>query len=382
MKIEKIEAWYTRYPLAETWKPFWWRPDVRRSIADNTVIKITTDDGIEGWGTSFDPNPSNRKRIVEELWPRIDGKSPFMYEELTNIMNSARIEGINPWAVDLALWDIVGKAAGQPVWALMGANAPQAIPYASCTTNLSNEARAESVKALIDEGWVQCKIHLGPDKPILESLKYIQAAREAAGDKIRIAVDTHQNVESAMGRKGPPRWGREGAFFFGRQLDQMGQILWMEDCLPRQDYTGMRQLCEALVTPVSCGGISASLVEIEKLVSTPCLDQIQPGPGMNESVWTLRKMITLCETHYTAYSPHTWSSLDAVAGLHIGAATPAVSSIEAHYDPPNQPMVLANCLLKEPLNFNKKDGTWDVPMKPGWGVEIDIEQVKKYEAFE
>ena len=374
MKIEKIEAWYTRYPLAETWKPFWWRPDVRRSIADNTVIKIMTDDGIEGWGTSFDVSPLNKKRIMEELWPQIDGKSPFMYEELTHIMDSARIQGINPWAVDLALWDIVGKAAGQPVWALMGANAPKAIAYASCTTNLSNEARAESVKVLIGEGWVQCKIHLGPDKPIMDSLKYIQTAREAAGDKIRIAVDTHQNI-------GYPKWGREGSLFFGRQLDQMGQILWMEDCMPRQDYIGMQQLCEAIVTPVSCGGISAPMAEIDKLISTRCLDQIQPGPGINESVWTLRKMITLCETHHTAYSPHTWSSLDAVAGLHMGAATPAVSSIEAHYDPPNQPMVLANCLLKEPLNFNKKDGTWDVPMKPGWGVEIDMEQVKQYEAF-
>lgn len=373
MQAKKIEVWYTRYPLAETWKPFWWRPGVRRSIADNTVVKITTDDGIEGWGTSFDESPRNKQRIVEELWPRIDGKSPFRYEELTAILNGARSQGINPWAVDLALWDIVGKAAGQPVWALLGANAPRAIPYASCTTALSNEARADSVRALIDAGWVRCKIHLPPTRSLLDNLTYVQVAREAAGDKIRIAVDTHQFSDF-------PAWGRQGALFFGRQLDQMGQFLWMEDCLPRNDYVGLQQLSEAVATPISCGGISASLVEIERL--TRCLDQIQPGPGCNESIWTLRKMISVCEAHHTAYSPHTWSSLDAVAGLHVGAATPAATSIEAHFDPPSQPVVLANCLLKEPLKFNKHDGTWDVPTRPGWGVEIDMQQVQKYEAFE
>lgn len=373
MRITSIEAWYTRYPLAETWKPIWWRPDVRRSIADNTVVKLTTDDGIEGWGTSFDESPRTKTRILKELWPRIEDKSPFRFEELTAIMHAARSQGINPWAVDLAVWDIVGKAAGQPVWALLGGHAPKATVYASCTTNLCKEARAESVKALIDLGWVQCKIHLDPNQSILENLEYIRTAREAAGDKMRIAVDTHQFGDF-------PQWGRQGALFFGRQLDQMGQILWMEDCLPRNDYDGLRQLSEAIATPVSCGGFSGSLVEFAHLAR--CLDQIQPGPGCNQSVWILRKMIGICEATHTAYSPHTWSSLTAVAGLHIGAATPAARTIEAHYDPPNQPMVLANCLLKEPLTFNRQDGTWDVPMGPGWGVEVDMEQVKKFGAIE
>jgi L-alanine-DL-glutamate epimerase-like enolase superfamily enzyme len=296
---------------------------------------------------------------------------PFQFEQLTEIFNNSVRQGINPWALDLALWDIVGKAAGQPVYKLLGGHKDRVIPYASCTNDYELEERVEAIQRLIDEGWKAAKIHIVPDLPIMDNLKLITAVRKAAGDKMRIAVDTHQYGNF-------PKWGLQEALTFGRELDNMGNFLWMEDCLPRQDYIGMQQLTAALSTPVSCGGISAPLAEIAKLLSTNCLDQIQPGAGCNESVWNLRKMITLCETHYKSYSPHTWCSIDTVAGLHLAAATPSCTYVESHYDPPAQPMMLVNLLLKEPIQFNKDDGTYSVPQTPGWGVDLDEELIERY----
>lgn len=375
MKVAKLQSWFVKCPVADSWKPFW--GPGRINTTSITVTKVTADEGLVGWGTSFNfsrmgvPDTRNAVRLQGELGPQLIGKDIFEFEGLTQMFETFLWQGINPWSVDLALWDIVGKAAGQPVYKLLGGYRDRVPVYASCTNAYGPEERVEALRHLIDDGWKAAKIHLAPSQSLADSLRLITPAREAVGDRLRIAVDTHQNDNFR-------HWGLQGALSFGRELDRMGNFLWMEDCLPRNDYASMQQLSAQLATPVSCGGIEASLTDIGRLLSTDCLDQIQPGPGCNGSMWTMRKIVTLCEVYFKNYSPHTWSALDTVAGLHIAAATPACNFLEMHYDPPAQPVMLINLLLKEPIQFNKEDGTCSVPQAPGWGVEVDEELVERY----
>lgn len=109
MKIIELKTWFVRHPIAGTWKPFRLTGDAL-PLGNTNVVKITTDEGFVGWGTCFDyrglnvpARTTNAKRVQEELGPQLLGKDPFMFEQLTELLNASLSEGINPWAVDLAL---------------------------------------------------------------------------------------------------------------------------------------------------------------------------------------------------------------------------------------------------------------------------------------
>jgi D-galactarolactone cycloisomerase len=373
MKIRDIQTWFVRYPVVESHRPFWQRDGVRRSLGDMTVVKVTTEEGLVGWGTCLDPRPENAEKVRTEVAPRFIGRDPSDLHQNSQLLTGLYRAGINAWAIDLALWDILGKSAGLPLSRLLGGVSTRVAPYASLTSGMRPEERKESLQILAAEHFPVAKVHLATSMPINESLRLIEACRKAAGDDLLIAVDSHQ------GSGALPRWGVQGALTFLHEMDRLGNIAFVEGCLPRDDYHGLKLVAAASATPISFGGPigEVSLVEMERLLAEDCLDQIQPGAGCNASVWTVHKMCVLCEAHYKNFSPHTWNSLDTVAAMHMAAATTSANYVEWHYDPPNLPVFLANVLLKEPIKLNA-DGTLDVPQGPGLGVEIDEEALRKY----
>jgi L-alanine-DL-glutamate epimerase-like enolase superfamily enzyme len=310
-----------------------------------------------------------------ESWvkPQLLGADPFLLEQHARIFRNA--DGC--WGVEIALWDIIGKACGQPLYRLWGGARDRVPGYASCVELRSGPRRAEDAAARRAEGWRAMKLRLH-DWTIEHDIAQVAAVRAAMGAEFTLLVDANQAQQPGTQQPEPgPVWSYERALHTARELQQLG-VFWLEEPLDRYDFDGLRRLCQSVEILIAGGENNRGLHELRWLVEQDVYDVLQPEAMVAETLSSLRKICGLAEVHRKLVAPHHGGGgLGLAAHLHLACAIPNSTYFEMLHEPPGMSADDFQWYLKEPLRIDA-DGNIVAPSSPGLGVEPDPDKVAHY----
>jgi L-alanine-DL-glutamate epimerase-like enolase superfamily enzyme len=249
MKIQQVKTNLVRLPLEE---PLVGAPVFPGMLREFITVQVFTDDGIEGIGITTFGGKIVRvlKAAVDEFGELIKGEDPLSIELVTSKLRAASapcgpggVAALAISAIDIALWDIRGKALGVPLAQLLGGRRDRVPAYASGaltrTTPLAKIERAAA--ALVEKGYRQIKTQMAVDglTPAQE-VERIRIIRNAVGPDTNLMVDINQ------------RWSVHEAISIGRQVEELG-LGWLEDPTAHDDYQGLAKIADALTTPICAG---------------------------------------------------------------------------------------------------------------------------------
>ena len=281
MKLASLETGIVLLPNDEPLAGFSENPNAKNPIV---WLKLRTDDGVEGLGVTYFGGALTRtlRHAVDELGALVIGEDPLRVEaiarKLRDAAGSSGPAGILTMAmsaIDVALWDIKGKALGQPLWKLLGGGRDRIATYASgaLRRGLKLEEAVTAAGRLRDKGYRQTKMQLGlpgATSPARE-IEQARLIREAVGPDMDLMCDINQ------------RWRPEQAIDIGRRVEQAGVgLFWLEDVTTADDYPGLARISDALSTPVAGGeyvwGIAPFRHMLEaRSVDVPMIDLVRVG---------------------------------------------------------------------------------------------------------
>src|SRR3954447_2665593 len=338
------------------------------SVRPIVILTLATDDGIEGIGVSFYGGALTRtlKSAIDQLCELCVGEDPHRVEAIIKKLRDAA-GGSGPGgmftlalaAIDIALWDIRGKALNQPLWKLLGGARERVAAYASGSLRrtLSLDEVVTAAGKLKEKGFREAKMQLalpGPTTPAKE-VERAKAVREALGPDIKLMCDINQ------------RWRPEEAIDIGRRVEEAGVgLFWLEDVTTADDFPGLARVSDALSTPVAGGEYVWGIVPFRHMmearsVDIPMIDLVRVG-GITQ--WL--KVAGMAE----AFNLPVVSHLIPEVHVHLIGAVPNGLTVE--YMPWLVP------LFKEvPVQQN---GELAMPTKPGLGLEFDLKTIDRYRA--
>ena len=358
MKITGVDAIPLAVPLREGTPPSPWTAGAGRQI----LVRLTTDEGLTGWGECFAYGATLAvTSVVEEaLAPIVLGQDPTQIEPLADRMHKALMiwgrRGLAMMAVsgvELALWDLCGKARGVPVYQLLGGLCQsRARVYASLLRYETPTHVRQAVSAALVLGYTAIKLHQ-------VDVESVAAAREVAGDRIELMLDTNCP------------WTVEEAIRIGRRLVRF-DLRWLEEPVwPPEDYPGLARVRSALPIPLACGENEATVFGIRAIIDAGAADIVQPSVTKVGGILEMKKIAALAAATGVTFVPHSYYYGPGLAAtLHVVASTPGVPYVEF---PPGQ---LAAPILAEPIRYI--GGAFTLPEQPGLGADPDPGVLARY----
>ena len=369
MKITDIEIRVLEYPLerpfVSTWQPM---PTVNHRAH---IVFIHTDEGITGVGSGGVAARWDVARLF------LLGQDPFAIEQHVQNMRSFAFFIGRPWPLEVALWDIIGKATGQPIYKLLGGGQERLRAYASTGELRSPEQRVEDAQRLRDEGFRALKLRFHRPNP-RDDLRVLEAVRKAVGDSMDIMVDANYGWVIAPDRA-PQRWDLRTAISMARAMEELG-VYWLEEPLYCYDYDGLAELRRQVNLRIAGGELNQGFHEFKIFLEKDCFDVYQPDVTFAGGFFQCRQIAAMAQAHGKMVSPHTWTNgIGLAANLHFAASLGHCPYLEFPYDPPNWTPETRDFMLAEPFRIDG-EGYVKVPQGPGLGIELDEEKLKKYEA--
>jgi L-alanine-DL-glutamate epimerase-like enolase superfamily enzyme len=375
MQITDIKYHYVEVPFGNKFRPAWF-PGAVEETQSVFVVRVYTDEGIVGLASAEAPFglAPVLAAMVNYLKPAIIGENPFYIERLIwKLRHTARVVA-RPWLVENALWDIIGKACGQPVYKIFGGCRERVKVYAAWGELRPIERRAEDAASLLEEGFRAVKLRLHHDT-LPEDIALVEMVRDVVGDRMEIMVDANQGT--ALERPGVV-WSYQRALQTARALEDLG-VVWLEEPLYRYDFENLSRLSNQVDIAIAGGELNRGLSEFWSLLLGDSYDIIQPNCTMSEGMSQIRKIAAMWEARGKLCNPHGWiPGVGLVATFHLASAIPNLSYVEYPYDPPSLAPNVFQGILKTPVLI-EPDGYISLPQGPGFGVELDDDVIQKYE---
>jgi L-alanine-DL-glutamate epimerase-like enolase superfamily enzyme len=349
-------------PFAAAWDP------VPRRHFDATLVRVETDAGITGYGSgdTMDGFAAFAGLFI--------GKDPLRIANHVRTLETISFHAGRYWPLEAALWDIIGKACGQPVATLFGGATDRLPAYASFGELKDPAARADAVVAAFEAGFRAVKIRISRTD-VESGLEAVRWARAAVGIDVAIMVDLNQwwrmagDISPALDVAAVRRIVAKLA-----ELD----VTWLEEPLPAADLAGMRQLREQCGIRVAGGEMARSVPELLDAMAAGALDVVQPDVVLAVGMLRARTVAELAMQQGRWFTPHTWTNgLGLLANLHVAAGVGGGPYLEFPYDPPGWTPERRDFFLTEPVRI-ESDGTVRVPDRPGIGAEIDEAAVARW----
>jgi len=340
-----------------------WSPGKPYTLIGSSFVEVQTDEGITGYGPPIDEG-----LLRMAIAPLLIGQDPFAWERNIVVLRKAG----GGWGLEVALWDIIGKACGQPLYKLWGGYTDRVRAYASTMEVRKPEQRVEDALRFYEEGWRAIKLRIH-DWEMADDIRPVEAVRKAVGDRMEIMVDANQaqvpGVLPTIILAGPePVWDFQRALDTARELQRLG-VRWLEEPLDRYDWEGLTRLCEMVEIPIAGGENNLGLHELRWMIERNVYDIIQLECQRNEGISQIRKIAGLAEMHHKLVVPHTgWEAFGFLAHVHLAAAIPNSRYVEILHEPPGFSAQVFQTLLAEPL-LPDANGDVLVPQGPGLGVE-------------
>ena len=347
------------------------------------LVRVSTDAGITGYSDMETAAPVAKAAVEAPRWsePGMEcfdglqslllGENPLEVERLWYKMYRGSIyygrRGVAMQAIsaiDIALWDIMGKFYGQPVSILLGGRWREKVrAYASTLFRPTPAAMREAARRYLDEGFTAVKFGWGVfGKDPAADVRLVEAARREMGDGADLLVDTGWFVE---------RTPKE-AIQVVRSIEAF-RPYFVEELLHPEDYDGYRQVAEAVETPIACGEQEATEWGFQQLIERGRVDVLQPDLTRCGGFTAARKIVHMAERANRLVIPHSWSSdLLTAASLHLNAWQRRGVFVE--FNTSQGP--LSREMVRNPLRL--EDGYVKVPERPGLGVEVNVETLARY----
>jgi L-alanine-DL-glutamate epimerase-like enolase superfamily enzyme len=345
------------------------------------MVKVETDAGITGYA-DLETQPHVAQAIVsapsegsavgfQGLRSVLVGEDPFDVERLWHKMYMGSVyygrRGVAMQVIsgiDIALWDIIGKKIGEPVYKLLGgAYRDRVRPYASTLFRSTPEGMAEASRSYLEQGFTAIKFGWGvfgenPERDV----ELVAAARRSVGERVDLLIDTGWYV---------PRTAKE-AIQMVRRLEPFRPFL-IEEPLSPEDYDGYAMLSDAVDTLIACGEQEATEWGFRTLLERGHVDVIQPDLSRCGGFTAARKIAHLAELYNRLCIPHAWTSdLLTAASLHLNAFLGR--AVFQEFNVTAGPLSRELCL--NPIRL--EDGMLRVPQGPGLGIEVDESVIERY----
>ena len=375
MKITKVEAIPVRQP-GEILK-------INDSAQDGIIIRVTTDEGIVGYG-EVDSAPWVVKAIIESpvshricqgLANVVVGQDPFEVNKIWDDMYLASYfygqHGVAIQAmsgIDIAIWDIIGKATNQPIWKLLGGKYRDKVrTYASTLMPYTPEESAEEALKWKEENYTAIKMGWGGfELPMKENVKLVQAAREAVGDDIDLIFDVGFIPSAEVSIDAASR------IQLVHEIEQFKPFA-VEEALYPHDYEGYKKLVNSTHVRIVCGENETTQFGFKQLIDYCKVAFVQPDITRCGGFTAARKIAHHAEMNSINVVPHCWSSgIVEAASLHLIASIPNAELLEyCVWDTP-----IRHELVHD--DIPSINGYAKVPDGPGLGIEVDDKAIEKY----
>jgi D-galactarolactone cycloisomerase len=350
-------------PLRAAWDP---EPRTRSEAA---LAIVRADDGTVGYASGDElPDAALLERLLVGLDPR-------RTEVVRELCETVDFHGGRPWIAEVAVWDLVGRALGEPLWRLLGGRSERILAYASSAEPAEPEERARRVAALRDAGVraVKLRFHHADWR---EDLAMLEAVRDTVGSDVELMVDANQGWRTAGDRR--PRWDVATAIQCARALEPLG-VYWLEEPLPTADVEGYARLRAGTSLRIAAGEMVRSAAEARDLLLHGGVDVVQPDAVLAGGLGGCRRIAALAGLHGRMFSPHTWSNgLGLVANLHLALAVSTCPFLEVPLDPPGWTPARRDWLLGGAAVEIAPDGSVAPPAGPGLGVTPDLDALEPY----
>jgi D-galactarolactone cycloisomerase len=354
MKITKVQTIVLNLPmLIEGATPMLGgRP---RTSIDMLLVRVETDAGITGWGEAFGHRifPATRAAIDTVLGPLCIGRDPSqiaaIHDDLQRVLHGIGRNGPAMYALsglDIALWDIAGKAANLPLYRLLGGSSRADLPaYASLLRYGAAGAVARYTEQALARGYRLIKLHE-------ITVPEVKAARDVAGPDVPIMIDTNCP------------WTVAQAIEMARRLAPLDPYWLEEPVWPPENLTGLAEVRARGGLPTAAGENYGTVWEFRRAFEAGAVTYAQPSVTKVGGVTEMRKVMTLAETFGVQVVPHSaYFGPGLLASIHCIAAMPTESPIERFYcDFADNPLGEA---------IHPKAGRIAVPQGPGLGVDPD-----------
>ena len=354
---------------------------------DSTLVRIETEDGIAGYGEakasvgSAGNNATVTALIQHELGPQLVGEDPRDISRLWDVMyNGSRahfaiergrvfpalgrrgitISGIS--AIDMALWDILSKSLGVPVWRLLGGRRQERMPAYASGGWAPTAGIVEELQSFLERGGFKAvKMRVGAgDGTLAHSIERVRTARDGLGPDVDIMCDAHGTFSVAEAKR------------FCRSVAAC-DIGWLEEPVVADDKPGMAEVRASTDVPIATGESEFTRFAFRDLAELRACDVFQPDLSICGGVTEAMRIEAIASAHQIRFAPHLWGgAMTFAAGLHVAAVASTGFIIEYSLG--------ANPMLHELAveDFPVTDGTIEIPDRPGLGVTIDEGFVEKY----
>lgn len=341
-------------------------------------VKVVTDENIVGIGEcTVRQVPESHASIIENLLkPIIIGEDPFDVEVLWEQMfSSLRTRGHSEGffleaisGVDIALWDIIGKATSKPVHKLMGgAHSGLVKAYASSIYFGTPEEVASEARRLTESGHDQMKLKVGMSRMGMgrdADIMNVKAIRDAVGYEVDLMVDANSAFTPAS------------AVAFGRKLEHY-EVSWFEEPVPPDDMEGYIEVARSLDVPV-CGSESLfGRYNYRDLISKRAVDIAQPNVARCGGLSEAKKIAAIAEAYDTPMTFHIGLSGAGCRAASLQLAATLPRELFLTYEYMYRPSVIGNEVLQDPVE-KFKSGYVELPTKSGLGIDLRDEVLEKY----
>lgn len=342
-------------------------PRKRNSIIESgggppgmNILEVYTDQGITG------RSGAERMTLIEsDLLPRIKGENPFFIERIWDRMYRlnrkpvAKGEYIRAMgAVDIAIWDIIGKALNMPVYKVLGAYNERIRVYAAggyYEEGKGLKELAAEMEGYVKEGFRAVKMKVGWSAIGLQKdAERVRAVRDAVGPDVDILVDANN------------AWNAYDSIRFGRLVDKYN-LYWFEEPVEPDDFKGCAEVKQALDIPIVAGENEFTRWGARELIEARSADILNLDTVWSGGITEYRKIAALASAHHIPVAPHG----DPHMAVHLLASTPNTLIMETY------PGVQSKYNPAMPL-FRVKDGFIEAPSQPGIGYDPEPAMIEKY----
>lgn len=361
MKITAYRTWIANLPIEQPFTRIGENPHSRRAFI---VLELTTDEGIVGIGlTSFGAKLTKTlKCAVDEFAELIVGRDPLHIGAIRRAVYDAAApagpEGIFTLAlaaIDIALWDIKGKACNQPLWQLLGGHRQKVPTYASgaLMRGMSADLVARACERMLEYGFREIKMHLAmsDDGHMSSDVERARLVRNAIGPDIKLMADINQ------------RWRTDQAIQIGSRLEEFN-FAWLEDVTACQDYAGLSQIAASLTTPIASGELLWGLTPFRQLIEARATDLVMVDLFRAGGITTWMKIAALAEAFHLPVVSHL------VPEIHVHLIGAIPNGLTVEYMPwsfrlyEDTPMPVG--------------GSLSMPDLPGLGLTLDYPALAHY----
>jgi D-galactarolactone cycloisomerase len=340
--------------------PDWVGNPRRVRIGGGAFTEIATDQGVTGIGPEFPPE------MLPAIKDSLMGTDPFDMdihaERLYGILSSTNRGSAS---AEIALWDLVGKLTGQPLYKLWGGGRDRVAPYASMLRLSTPEERADISAKLKSEGWQAIKLR-SSFPTMKEDIRLVESVRKAVGDDWVIMCDANK-APLNFTTKGIP-WDFTRACQTAKEYQRLN-VYWLEEPLPRYDLDELAELNRMIEMKLAGGEGNHGIHEFRMLLEKGCFDIVQPEV-MREGPTHLRKIAILAESMNKMCIPHQGDGrFGTICDLHLVATWSHAPYLEIFNDVPIGDYSNPLAIFENPPVLDK-EGYFSLPQAPGLGVTI------------